>query len=161
MKKIQLIAKSENETKIIAKAIGKLIGCGDLLLLDGDLGTGKTFFVKAFAKSVGSSDIVTSPTYNIANFYSTKTSTDLLHIDLYRLSLSEFRHLGLLDYFSESIVIIEWGGKIADDFENYISINFQYDDKKDKGRKITLDYKGEKYVQTFNLLNQKILNFKL
>ena len=98
---------------------------GDLIILDGDLGAGKTHFVKGFTEGYSSKDLVTSPTFSIANFYRTN-KFDILHIDLYRIStVEEFKDLGLTDYFDQSIVLIEWGKKFEDYFDEYMLVSFE------------------------------------
>ena len=143
--KFNIITKSENETMRMAKAIASFFNCGDLLLLDGDLGTGKTYFVKGFAEGIGSTDKVTSPTFSIANFYNAERS-QLLHIDLYRIAdIAEFNELGLSEYFPETIVIIEWGTKFPDFFDEYMVISIKYIENEKDMREISFSYKGEKY----------------
>ena len=154
----QIITKSENETKKTAKEIASFFQCGDLILLDGDMGTGKTYFVKGFAEGLGSIDNVTSPTFSIANFYKTE-NWDILHIDLYRIStILEFSDLGISDYFPQSIVLIEWGKKFADYFSDYVLISIEYFREEKEFRKMTFTCKGDKYTSTINLLNHKLLN---
>lgn len=80
---------------------------GDVVvILRGDLASGKTTFVKEFVKSVGFSDNVTSPTFSIQTVYSNK----IYHYDVYNKSLEEFISLGLLEEFENSgIHFVEWG----------------------------------------------------
>jgi len=156
---LSIITKNENETRQIAKAIASIFDCGDLILLEGDLGTGKTYFVKGFAEGISSVNIVTSPTFSIANFYR-GPSQGLLHIDLYRIeTIKEFTDLGLSDYFSQNIVLIEWGTKFADEFDEFLLISLEYvDDHKDT-RKITFSHKGERFSSILNEINQKLSSF--
>jgi len=156
--KFRVTSKGENETKQIAKTIASLFNSGDLIILDGDLGTGKTHFVKGFADGLCSQNLVTSPTFSIANFYNSATA-QLLHIDLYRINtFDEFNDIGLYDYFSQSIVIIEWGLKFSEYFDEYFLISLAYDANETDTRKITFDCKGEKYNSIMNTLNQKLPN---
>ncbi|MCQ2398987.1 MAG: tRNA (adenosine(37)-N6)-threonylcarbamoyltransferase complex ATPase subunit type 1 TsaE [Clostridia bacterium] len=106
------ISKSPEETEEFAVNFAKNLARGTVLLLSGDLGAGKTVFVKGLAKGLGITDEVTSPTYAYLNVYG-----DLLyHYDCYRLSSGEDAEaLGLTDYFGEdNICVIEWAENIKD-----------------------------------------------
>jgi tRNA threonylcarbamoyladenosine biosynthesis protein TsaE len=156
MDKFQIISKSENETIELAKSIATCFHLGDVILLDGDLGSGKTHFVKGFASELGSSDPVTSPTFTIAQFYNLKTGS-LLHIDTYRLgSTDEFIDTGLLDFFSESIVLIEWGTKIISQLDDFILITFEHSPSEQDTRTITFSYSGNNCAAQFELLSHKL-----
>ncbi len=157
--KLRTISKSEHETKHIAQTIASCFNLGDLILLDGDLGTGKTYFVKGFAEGIGSADPVTSPTFSLANFYSARNGMELLHIDLYRVeSVDEFNDLGLTDFFPQTITVIEWGMKFAGIFDDYFSVSLAYCSDKKDAREITLSCTGEKHIATMNSIAQKLPN---
>ncbi|MDR1406447.1 MAG: tRNA (adenosine(37)-N6)-threonylcarbamoyltransferase complex ATPase subunit type 1 TsaE [Tannerella sp.] len=150
VKEFEIASNSEAETKEIAKKTAQLLRSGDIIVLDGDLGAGKTHFVKGFAEGFHCGDPVTSPTFSIANFYRTDVS-NILHIDLYRIStIDEFNDLGLVDYYSQSIVIIEWGKKFAVYFEEYLLISFKIND--DNTRILTFAGYGNKYGSIFDEL---------
>jgi len=139
----RVISNSEEATRMIAQMIAQLFHPNDIIILDGDLGAGKTYFVKGFVEGSNSDDLVSSPTFSIANFYRTDLS-EILHIDLYRIStIDEFNDLGLHDYFGQSIVLIEWGKKFSEFFEEYFLISFEIND--DNNRTITFASKGDKY----------------
>ena len=109
---MKTISSSEKETALIAEKYAKTLYLGDVVLLCGDLGAGKTAFTKGIAKGLGISEEVTSPTYAYLNVYGDK----LYHYDCYRLSCSEDAEaLGLTDYFGEdNICVIEWAENIID-----------------------------------------------
>ena len=111
-KNMKTISSSEKETALIAEKYAKTLRLGDVVLLCGDLGAGKTAFTKGIAKGLGISEEVTSPTYAYLNVYGDK----LYHYDCYRLSCSEDAEaLGLTDYFGEdNICVIEWAENIID-----------------------------------------------
>lgn len=141
--KFNIISDSEENTRLVAQKIAPLFQPGDILILDGDLGAGKTCFVKGFTDGLHSKDEVNSPTFSIANFYRTGERFDVLHIDVYRIStMDEFYDLGLFDYFEQSVTLIEWGKKFAEVFENCLIISFQL--KADNVRVLTFEYKGDK-----------------
>ena len=109
------------------------------ILLKGDLGAGKTFFAKQFISNFYEYNIeVSSPSFNIAHTYKTKSFT-IWHFDLYRLkSWEEIFEIGIEQALDEGIAIIEWPEIIGDDFfKNYIEIRFNFTDDQNT-RLITL-----------------------
>ena len=114
----EFITNSESETILFAAKIADDFKGNEVVLLVGDLGSGKTVFVKGIAKGLGLEDIhqVCSPSYPIMNIYTAKYP--IYHIDLYRLdNKSEILDLGWEDYIGNGVVIVEWGEKIQEDFE--------------------------------------------
>lgn len=105
------ISKSANETLLFATEYSKTLKGGDVVLLGGDMGAGKTVFAKGVAKGLGIEEEVLSPTYAYMNDYSGK----LYHYDCYRLSCGEQAEaLGLCDYFyGNGVCLIEWSKNIA------------------------------------------------
>lgn len=150
MNTFQVISKSPNDTIKIAKSLAPQFKLGDVIVLDGDLGTGKTQFVKGFTDALGSTDGVTSPTFTIAQFYNFPNGS-VLHIDTYRLSdVREFRDTALADFFPQSIVLIEWGSKIIDELEDYTLIKFENVAANKNQRKITFSYVGDHKKERIN-----------
>ena len=108
---MEIISKSQKQTEDIAFEYAKTLNKGDVVILSGDLGAGKTAFTKGVARFFGL-DGVTSPTYAYLNVYG-----DLLyHYDCYRLSCGEdAERLGLTDYFGgDNVCLIEWAENISD-----------------------------------------------
>ena len=105
------ITKNEQETKKLAYEYAKTLNNGDVVLLSGDLGAGKTAFVKGVCEYFGLSG-VTSPTYAYLNVYGDR----IYHYDFYRLSSGEEAELlGLTDYFNkDNICFLEWAENIKD-----------------------------------------------
>jgi len=140
------------ETQQLAAALGKLLIPGDVVILNGPLAAGKTFFVKALAQALGSEDYISSPTYTIANFYRID-SGDFLHMDVYRIeSIEEFRDLALEEHFEEAITLIEWGQKVADDFEEYLLVDIAFVEQEDTSRIFTFSPVGANWQQRLSLL---------
>ncbi len=110
--KSEIVTSSEKETIAVAKEYAKTLNKGDVLLLSGDLGAGKTHFVKGLVQGLGIKDEVTSPTYAYLNIY----GNYVYHYDCYRLSSGEDAvMLGLTDYFGkDNISVIEWAENIKD-----------------------------------------------
>lgn len=107
-----MISDSEKNTIQIAKEYAKTLVPGDVVLLEGEMGAGKTVFVKGIAEALGIPDEITSPTYAYMNDYDGK----LYHYDCYRLtSGAQAEALGLCDYFyGKGICVIEWAENIAE-----------------------------------------------
>ena len=104
-----LITSTEQETTDAGVALGRTLRAGDVVLLYGDLGAGKTAFVRGLARGIGANpDDVSSPTFTIVQEYAGEAAT-LYHVDLYRLEPAEIDDLGLEDLVSaDGIVAIEW-----------------------------------------------------
>lgn len=108
---MKLISRSKEQTIRIAEDYARTLKVGDVVLLKGEMGAGKTVFAKGVAKGLGIKDEVLSPTYAYMNDYDGK----LYHYDCYRLSSGEQAlALGLTDYFySGGICLIEWSENIS------------------------------------------------
>lgn len=106
-------------THAIAVAIAPHLTHGDLVLLSGDLGAGKTTFVQAVAEALGVAEPVTSPTFALAHHYSGRNGVEhceLRHIDLYRLADPLEMLDYILDELEDAIVLVEWGEPLAAEF---------------------------------------------
>ena len=120
----RLTSKTEAMTAEIAASLAEVLGPGDVVLLQGGLAAGKTFFTRHLVQALGTQDDISSPTYTIANIYQTKRC-NVLHVDAYRLSgAQEFYNLGLEEEIETAISIIEWGGRIEEAFDAYLRITF-------------------------------------
>ena len=120
----RLTSKTEAMTAEIAASLAEVLGPGDVVLLQGGLAAGKTFFTRHLVQALGTQDDISSPTYTIANIYQTKRC-DVLHVDAYRLSGAQgFYDLGLEEEIETAISIIEWGGRIEEAFDAYLRITF-------------------------------------
>jgi tRNA threonylcarbamoyladenosine biosynthesis protein TsaE len=103
---------SPEETMGLGRSIGGRLKEGDVVLLIGELGSGKTCFTKGVAQGMGLDDpgIVTSPTFVLMNSYPTRIP--LRHYDLYRVEGGELTALGFWDLRDSSVSVIEWGEKV-------------------------------------------------
>jgi tRNA threonylcarbamoyladenosine biosynthesis protein TsaE len=113
-KVLQLISHSEAETAGLASKLAASFNDGDVIILTGELGTGKTVFVKALATALGvNAEEVNSPTYTFVNEY--RGDKEIFHFDLYRLrEPGDLFEIGWEDYLlRKGIVIVEWGEKAA------------------------------------------------
>ncbi len=104
----EYITRSEAETEAIGERFAKELLPGNIIALSGEMGAGKTVFVRGLARGLGEAGRVTSPTYTIVNEY--ETTPPLFHFDLYRLSdADELYEIGFDDYLTRGgICVIEW-----------------------------------------------------
>lgn len=125
----KFISHNENETKKIASTLASKLDRGDIIVLSGDLGSGKTKFTEGFLSHWGLEDEISSPTFTIVNEHK-KDDTNIYHLDVYRLAdKGEFYAIGGTEYFTNGICVIEWGELIEDILpQNYIKISFSKDD---------------------------------
>ena len=144
----------EKDTKLVAERLCKLINLGDLILLTGNLGVGKTTFIKYIINSfqrINRQDIseVPSPTFNITNEYQIKKIL-IKHIDLYRIkNEKELNNLGIQENLKKQITLIEWP-EIAKKLKikNNISLIFKYN-KRYTERYLTIISKNKKIINEF------------
>jgi tRNA threonylcarbamoyladenosine biosynthesis protein TsaE len=112
---LELALPNRRATRRLGAALADSLHAGDLLVLEGDLGAGKTFLVRAIARGLGvpAQKAVTSPTFTLVNEYAARLP--LLHADLYRLGdADELVELGLLDRIGrDAVAIVEWGDRFA------------------------------------------------
>jgi tRNA threonylcarbamoyladenosine biosynthesis protein TsaE len=125
---------SVNATRDLASAVAGMVRVGDLLLLVGDLGAGKTAFTQGFAAALGIDEPVTSPTFTLARSY--KGRVKLNHLDVYRLeNVQEAEDLGLGELLEDGVTLIEWGDTIAPVLPaDYLEVRFAYGDDDDDRR---------------------------
>ena len=151
-----LESKTAEETLALGESIGKMISQGLAIALKGDLGAGKTTFVKGLAKGLGVSEAycITSPTFTIINEYPASSFT-LYHLDLYRLSSAdELDDIGFDDITGDNhVIVVEWPEILKDiSFPFDIEIRFEFDE--DYNRRITVFASGQEGI---NLLNELFL----
>ncbi len=107
-----LTTTSARETEAVGAAIGPLLRIGDLVVLSGDLGTGKTTFTKGLARGLGVTQRVTSPTFTIVQEYD--GTLPVAHVDVYRLDrIQELHDFGFEELIESRVTIVEWGEAIA------------------------------------------------
>jgi tRNA threonylcarbamoyladenosine biosynthesis protein TsaE len=108
---ISLETSSPEETEAAGEELGRRLRQGDLVLLRGELGAGKTTFVRGIARGCGSAAPVASPTFQLVRIYPGRVQ--LAHVDLYRLDKGdELRDLGLEELLDAGAVVVEWGDRI-------------------------------------------------
>lgn len=108
--------ENEQETENLAQCFAKVLTAGMVISLNGDLGMGKTFFVRALLRELGYQGKVKSPTYTLVESYPLSPELTCYHFDCYRFSdPEEWEYAGFRDYFNDhSLCFIEWMSKLAE-----------------------------------------------
>lgn len=145
-------SKSADDTLQFAKKFASYLNKKDVIILSGDLGSGKTKFTEGILSFFGLENEISSPTFTIVNEYS-KNDINIYHFDVYRLAdSSEFYEIGGEEYFENGICIIEWGEIIEDALpKDYIKIDFSKNSDDDNSRILDIKSIGNKYDNLVNL----------
>lgn len=143
---IRLISKCEQDTIEFASKFASKLMPKDIVILSGELGSGKTKFVQGILKYFGLENEISSPTFTIVNEYHAKEA-NIYHFDVYRLEdEEEFYAIGGEEYFEQGICLIEWGEMIENILpSDYIKITFQKDEENEEYRELQIETFGEKY----------------
>jgi tRNA threonylcarbamoyladenosine biosynthesis protein TsaE len=142
-----LVAKSRSaaDTQALAEALAELIRDGDVVLLAGELGAGKTTFTQGLGLALGVDEAITSPTYTLAAHYDGRLP--LHHVDVYRLDhIAELDDIGLPELLDDrGILVVEWGEAVATALPpDYAVVRFEYGDLADE-RRIEIELVGPRW----------------
>lgn len=138
---MERVAESREEMLALGEQFGKSLKAGDLVVLKGELGAGKTTFTQGIGRALGIDD-VSSPTFVISRVH--KSNLPLVHVDAYRLlgnerSTLEFDDLDLDTAREESIVVIEWGSELATRLDDhYFLVEIDFVEGEDDSRKVVI-----------------------
>lgn len=140
----QIKTNSEQETIELGKKIAAQLKKGMILVLTGNLGSGKTKLTEGILTYFGLQDEISSPTFTIVNEYNTE-NLNIYHFDVYRLAdIDEFLAIGGEEYFEKGASIIEWGEQIEDILPaNYTKITFSRNEILENERIIQIENIGE------------------
>lgn len=154
MQKIQTF--SEKDTINFGKFLASKLQNGDIIVLSGDLGSGKTKLTEGILSYFGLQDEISSPTFTIVNEYQSN-ETNIYHFDVYRLDeTDEFFAIGGDEYFSKGICIIEWGEKIDSILpKDYMKIDFSRNFDNENMRTLEINFFGN-----FRLRGENFEDFK-
>jgi tRNA threonylcarbamoyladenosine biosynthesis protein TsaE len=122
---IEIACPTEAETRAVAAKLAPTLRPGDIILLTGGLGVGKTLFTSGLAVGLGVEDQVLSPSFVLVRQYRSGF-LPLVHVDVYRLgSVNEFADLEVLDQAADGVVVIEWGDALEGQLpEDHLRIDF-------------------------------------
>jgi tRNA threonylcarbamoyladenosine biosynthesis protein TsaE len=108
---LDLVTNTPDETESAGERFGRELRQGDLVLIEGALGAGKTTFVRGVARGAGSTAHVASPTFQLVRVYAGRVQ--VAHVDLYRVEAgAELGELGLDELLDQGAVVVEWGNRI-------------------------------------------------
>ena len=142
---IELVTHSPEETQRIGADIGERARIGDLILLVGNLGAGKTCLTQGIAWGLGVPDYTSSPSFVLVREYQGRLN--LYHIDFYRLDdIREVAELGMSDYLDgEAICVVEWADRALDSLpEEHLLIKFEHLAVNE--RRLRFEPRGQRYV---------------
>ena len=148
---------SAAETQDLAAALAELCGPGDLVVLAGEMGAGKTAFAQGFARGLGITDPVTSPTFTIVREYAGGRLA-LHHLDVYRLEmLREVLELGVSEMLDEdAVMLVEWGDAVLPVLgDQYLEIRLTFGEG-DDDRRLDLSMRGGPWVARRRVLHDAL-----
>src|SRR3954471_1065730 len=149
---VQITVTSPEQMRDLGLHLAKLLRAGDLVMLNGELGAGKTTLTRGLGEGLGVRGAVTSPTFVIARVHpSLGDGPPLVHVDAYRLSggLDEMEDLDLDVSLSDSVIVVEWGeGKVEELTEDrlHVVIHRAVGDTTDEVRQVTITGLGERWA---------------
>ena len=139
---MEILIQNLADTEQLGVSIGRLVSAGDVIILSGDLGAGKTTFTKSLALGMGIDQMIKSPTYTIIREYQTGR-LPLYHMDVYRIG-GDADELGLEEYFEgDGVSVVEWGQLLEETMpQDYLTIFLEKDAKYSEKRIVTLQAYG-------------------
>lgn len=149
---VLLTAPTADDLRAIAARIGAQCIGGDVLVLTGDLGAGKTTFTQGLARGLGITDAITSPTFVISRVHR-GAGPALIHVDAYRLgSLAELEDLDLEADLAESVVAVEWGRGLVEGLspEGLDIVITRSDVQDDEVRQVSIEPRGIRWASVLS-----------
>ena len=153
--RLTLRVKSLDATHAVAAGLAALCRPGDVILLAGEMGAGKTAFAQGFGRALGVTEPITSPTFTLVHSYETGGPT-LHHADLYRLDqLAEVADLALGELAEfDGIVLVEWGDVVESTFGEHLVVRLDLVDGDVASRDITMAPTGPTWARRWSLLEK-------
>jgi len=144
---LHLRARSLADTAAIATALAAQARSGDLLLLAGEMGAGKTAFAKAFGAALGVTEPITSPTFTLVHTYDSGRIT-LHHADVYRLSTHhEVADLAIAELLEQDgVALVEWGDVVAGALGDHLEVRLEHDPDDEAARDIVISATGRSWA---------------
>lgn len=157
---LHLRSDSPASTSAIAAALARVARRGDLIVLAGEMGTGKTAFAQAFGRAMGVTEPITSPTFTLVHSYPVGRVT-LHHADIYRLSthheVADLAFGELLE--SDGIVMVEWGDVVAGTLGEHAMVKLEFDADDENARVITISATGKAWALRWDDLATRLAAF--
>lgn len=146
---MKLVVRNEQETQAVAMKLAEFLEAGMMIVLEGDLGAGKTSFTKGLAKGLDIQKVIKSPTYTLIREY-TDGRIPLYHMDMYRLEEVGGSDLGLEEYFmGDGVSVIEWANFIAEELPSDKWIISLQRLENIEMRQLTIKVEGQRYQTAF------------
>jgi tRNA threonylcarbamoyladenosine biosynthesis protein TsaE len=148
------LSRSPEQTRRIGARLGQVLGIGDMVCLEGDLGSGKTTMVQGIASGWGALDAASSPTFVLVNEYRRPDQGRLFHMDAYRLESGiEAAELDIDRMVNEGAVIVEWPQRVESVLPSeQLKVQLEY--VADEQRQLRFGARGERYDQMLEQLQQ-------
>lgn len=155
---MNITTKDENATMELGNKLAEYLSSGDIVLLTGDLGAGKTTFTKGLAQGLGVVEAVTSPSFTLMNQYHGSDGQYLYHFDLYRIAdPDEFLELGIEEFmYGEGVSVVEWCEKLPEMPEHYLLVDLKMSVDDLESRAVQLTAYGEHYEKLLLQFKQEV-----
>jgi tRNA threonylcarbamoyladenosine biosynthesis protein TsaE len=157
---LHLRASSLADTHAIAASLAELSRSGDLVVLAGEMGAGKTAFAKGFGAALGVTEPITSPTFTLVHSYDAGRIT-LHHADIYRLSttneVADLALAELLEY--DGIVLLEWGDVVAQSLGDHLLVHLEAPIDDEQARIVTLSGVGRGWAVRWERVEAALVRF--
>ena len=158
---LHLRSDSLASTSAIAASLAGLARRGDLIVLAGEMGAGKTAFAKGFGRAIGVMEPITSPTYTLVHSYPAGRVT-LHHADIYRLTthheVADLAFAELLE--SDGIVLVEWGDVVASSLGDHVVVRLEFDDADEDARHIVISAAGRSWAVRWEEIERRLAAFR-
>jgi tRNA threonylcarbamoyladenosine biosynthesis protein TsaE len=155
----RFVARTTDDMRAIGQRLGEHATGGDVLVLTGDLGAGKTTLTQGIAAGMGIEERVTSPTFVIARIHDNPSGGPLLaHVDAYRLgSLAEVDDLDLDADLEASVIVVEWGAGLVDDLsESRVDVMItRSDSEHDEGRMLQITARSATWTSLLSAIESE------
>ncbi|MDA3017220.1 MAG: tRNA (adenosine(37)-N6)-threonylcarbamoyltransferase complex ATPase subunit type 1 TsaE [Actinomycetota bacterium] len=162
---MKFLLGSLTDTRQFAEIVAAHVRPRDMIVLAGEMGTGKTTFTQSFGRALGVTDLITSPTFNLLHNYGSGRMS-LHHADLYRLERTgELEDLGL-DELQDSggVIAVEWGDIVGDELGDALVLRFEHavETADTEVRTVTVGARGAQWASRFNKLSEELVaSFKV